>query len=399
MLTTSGIGWSLEPEEVLVIANKNAFDSVSLAKYYIKKRRLPKNNLIKLRVSIKESCTRDEYNNKIVIPVRDFIEKNDSQRLIRCLVLMYGMPLKVAPPALNEEEKAALAELVQKRNDLNNQLKNINEKEKTQSIKKELENLKKKITGLTKANQNSSLDSEIALVLRKDYPLSGWYPNPFFIGYRQKNIGNMPDDVLMVSRLDGPTKKIVKRIIDHSIAVEENGLSGTAYFDARWPEPSEKKTSGAGFYDQSIHRAANRVKKSKKMPVIIDAKAQLFQPGECPEAALYCGWYKLAHYVDAFKWQPGAVGYHIASSECATLKRSSSRVWCKVMLEKGVAATIGPVGEPYVQAFAVPEIFFGLLIDGKLTLAECYLLSNPFWSWKMALVGDPLYRPFKIKNN
>jgi len=65
------------------------------------------------------------------------------------------------------------------------------------------------------------------------------------------------------------------------------------------------------------------------------------------------------------------------------------------MLEKGVAATIGPVGEPYVQAFPVPEIFFGYLVDGYLSLAECYLISTPYLSWKMVLVGDPLYRPFK----
>jgi uncharacterized protein (TIGR03790 family) len=91
----------------------------------------------------------------------------------------------------------------------------------------------------------------------------------------------------------------------------------------------------------------------------------------------------------------GAVGFHIASSACSTLKKEESRVWCKVMLEKGVTATLGPVFEPYVETFPVPDIFFGLLIKGSFTLAECYALSNPFWSWQMVLIGDPLYRPFK----
>ncbi|MFC1820066.1 TIGR03790 family protein, partial [Thermodesulfobacteriota bacterium] len=72
------------------------------------------------------------------------------------------------------------------------------------------------------------------------------------------------------------------------------------------------------------------------------------------------------------------------------------RVWCKMMLEKGVAATIGPVNEPYVQAFPIPELFFRFLLDGYWTLAECYALSQPFWSWQMVLIGDPLYRPFII---
>jgi len=67
------------------------------------------------------------------------------------------------------------------------------------------------------------------------------------------------------------------------------------------------------------------------------------------------------------------------------------------MLEKGVAATIGPVGEPYVQGFPLPEIFFSGLLGGDLTLAECYLISLPYLSWQMVLIGDPLYRPFKSK--
>ena len=65
------------------------------------------------------------------------------------------------------------------------------------------------------------------------------------------------------------------------------------------------------------------------------------------------------------------------------------------MIEKGIAATIGPVAEPYVQGFPLPEIFFTLLTDGYYTLAESYLVALPFLSWKMVLIGDPLYRPFK----
>jgi hypothetical protein len=68
-----------------------------------------------------------------------------------------------------------------------------------------------------------------------------------------------------------------------------------------------------------------------------------------------------------------------------------------MMLEKGVAATLGPVGEPYLNSFPPPELFFPILIRGDATLAETYALSNPFLSWKMVLIGDPLYRPFKHK--
>jgi hypothetical protein len=53
------------------------------------------------------------------------------------------------------------------------------------------------------------------------------------------------------------------------------------------------------------------------------------------------------------------------------------------------------VAEPYVNAFPLPELFFGLLVEGNLTLAECYIVSLPYLSWRMVLIGDPLYRPFK----
>ena len=133
------------------------------------------------------------------------------------------------------------------------------------------------------------------------------------------------------------------------------------------------------------------------MHAILEESSELFAPGQCKNAALYCGWYRLANYVDAFEWKPGAVGFHIASSECGTLRNADSQVWCKRMLEEGVAVTIGPVDEPYVQSFPLPAVFFKYLIDGNLSLAECYILSIPYLSWKQVIVGDPLYRPFKNK--
>lgn len=389
--------WGLKADQILVLANRKASGSVGLARYYMKNRGVPADNLVKLWVTNREEISREEYEKNVAIPVRRYLNNKDPFRLIQCLVIMYGFPLKVAQPKLTSEEEAQLEKLQTRRDNLRRQIEGAGgeEKEKLEALKQEPAKLERKISALKRTDQISSLDSEIALVLEEDYSLSGWIPNPYFLGYRGKHVENFPRRVFLVSRLDGPSEEIVHRIIDDSVLAEKRGLQGTAYFDARWADPGDKETSGYGFYDKSIHRTANLVKKSKLMPVVLEDQESLFQPGDCPDAALYCGWYSLANYMDAFEWQLGAVGYHIASSECVSLKRKKSRTWCKMMLEKGVAATIGPVGEPYVQAFPVPEIFFGLLIQGRLTLAECYAASNPFWSWKIVLVGDPLYRPFK----
>lgn len=392
---------ALEPGEILVVANRNAARSIGLAKYYMKRRGIPKKNLVKLWVTDTEQCSRMDYNKKIAAPVKRYLEKNEFNGRIRCLVLMYGIPLKVAAPELCIEEKNEIESLKKRKLELKNSLTGIKEKEST-NLKKELGEIKKKIKNFKRiTNKGASVDSEIALLFDENYSLSWWAPNPYFLGFKGKKLSIKKENILMVSRLDGPSSEIVKRIINDSIQAESEGLRGTGYFDARWSDPGKKKKFsdfGYGFYDWSIHRAAEQLRKNDVMTIVVDDTKRLFEPGECPEAAFYCGWYKLSHYVDAFTWQPGSVGYHIASGECTTLKRENSRVWCKMMIEKGIAATIGPVGEPYVQAFPVPEIFFGFLSEGILSLVECYMVSTPYLSWKMVLVGDPLYRPFKNRN-
>ncbi len=394
---------ALERGQIVVIANKGAYHSVNLARYYMKKRRIDKDHLLVLHVTKKELCTREEYEQKIRKPIVEYLEKNDAYGNIQCLVLMYGMPLKIAPSAVTQKQRQEIQELKRERGKLEVRIKAFPDGEasggKRKRLVSELKNVKERIRRLRKTHERASLDSELSLVLNGTYPLRGWLPNPFFLGYRGSGIKNFPKHVLLVSRLDGPSPEVVRRIIDDSINAENKGLKGVAYFDARWPLPQKKEgtahLAGYKFYDFSIHKAAERLSRFGKLKVVINEKEELFQPGECPHAALYCGWYSLGNYIDAFQWIPGAIGYHIASSECVTLK-GNSNLWCKRMLEKGAAATIGPTSEPYVQAFPIPDIFFGLLVQGHYSLAECYFLSLPFLSWQMVLIGDPLYRPFSF---
>lgn len=386
------VGLALQPNQILVVANKNAARSVGLAEYYLQKRDLPEENLLQIWVTDGENCSREDFDKKIAKPVRRFLQQNQAGKQIRCLLLMYGVPMKAAGPPGTEKEKTVMDRLEAQKKELSDKLKGL-EGDRAGEVKKQLQKIRSDIRWeKIKRNRSSSVDSELALVLAQDYSLSMWQPNPFFVGFQNKDLPIAKKDVLLVSRLDGPDSETVKRIINDSLEAEREGLDGTAYFDARWPAPKEQKKSGNGLYDQSLHLAAGRVEESGRVKVVVDDSSELFQAGDCPDAALYCGWYRLANYVDSFEWQTGAVGYHIASQECQSLKRGS--YWCKRMLEEGVAATLGPVGEPYLQSFPVPEVFFAALLDRRYTLAEVFALANPFWSWKMVLVGDPLYRPF-----
>jgi uncharacterized protein (TIGR03790 family) len=150
---------------------------------------------------------------------------------------------------------------------------------------------------------------------------------------------------------------------------------------------------GYGGYDQSLRDMAELLR-GAGLDVTLDDKPELFAPGSCPDAALYCGWYSLAKYVDCCRFAPGAVAYHIASSEAASLRNPKATFWCPKLLEAGCVATLGPVAEPYTVGFPKPAEFFGFLVTGRHTLVECYWKTQLFTSWMTVLVGDPLYNPY-----
>ena len=383
--------YALDPNEVLVLANQNASESKGLAKFYMKRRGIPEKNLVLLFLTDKETCTRQEYEKKAVPPIRRFLNEHPQ---IRAIVTLFGVPLRISAPEDTREEKEKLQALETRKKTLEDQLSDNNFvdpdiKEKKQNA---LSLVQKEISGFRrKLDKTAAFDSELALVKKDNYELNMWIPNPYYLGFAHQKTGINKSEVLITSRLDGADETIVKRIITDSMEAEKNGLTGKAYFDARWQDPGSKQVSGYGFYDKSIHLASQLLTKENRIDVILNDSTSLFQKGEGHDAALYCGWYSLANYIDAFTWSKGSVGYHIASSECATLKRPATRVWCKKMLDKGIAATIGPIGEPYVQSFPVPEIFFNYLTEGYLSLAESYIISLPYLSWKMVLIGDPLY--------
>ncbi|NUQ61409.1 MAG: TIGR03790 family protein [Pirellulales bacterium] len=242
----------------------------------------------------------------------------------------------------------------------------------------------------------ASFDSELSLLDWPEYPLFRWQPNP--LHYAFDAVPNKRP-AMMVARLSAPSSDLVMKLIDASIATEKVGLDGTVYLDARGMSYDAKKDQPGSYgqYDQSLRDLAERLKNHTKLKVVLDNESTLFQPGACPDAALYCGWYSLGKYVDAFDWKPGSVGCHLASMEAETLQNPKSEVWCNAMLRDGVAATLGPTYEPYLGAFPLPDDFFSLLLTGRYTLAEVYYRTTPFSSWVMVLVGDPLYNPFKTR--
>lgn len=391
-LLCGGKLFALAPNEILIIANKDIEESMGLARYYCAQRGVPDKNILALPLGadLKDTISRDNYEKQLVEPIR---RKFFTERLvgeIKCLLTLYGVPIKVGGRGVLEDQKDKLQEL----NRLAEQEKQILEKLKLagltdsaehKQINRRLAQLQLTIDRINGKETNASVDSELSLVLFDSYDLYRWQSNMLKDEVRGGN-----SVTLMVSRLDGPDYDIIKGLVDKAITAEKKGLKGIAYIDSR----GITSKNMYGHYDLSLRNLAAFTKSETEIPVIEERAPKLFAPGTCPETALYCGWYSVGKYVDAFDFVDGAIGYHIASFEAASLRDPNSSQWCPSMLMDGITATLGPVAEPYLHAFPEPRAFFPKLYEGNC-LVEAYYLTKPLNSWQMLLIGDPLYRPFK----
>ena len=84
--------------------------------------------------------------------------------------------------------------------------------------------------------------------------------------------------------------------------VEAEGLQGKVYIDNRGIGKLDQQKVTPGSYadfDRALLITAKGIEEQTDLEVVLETTPNLFQPGECPDAALYCGWYSLAKYVDA----------------------------------------------------------------------------------------------------
>jgi len=400
LIILGGSASALEPKQVLVIANAAMPESLDVARHYLKVRGVPEDNLLALDLPTTEVMTRPDYDDKLVKPLRARLAEFPGA--IRCLLTVHGVPLKVGPQVPTADERARLDVLLPKRTML--QAK-IAELEKTvpkdeaaiKALRDEDAKLGGEVYKLAHGETEAAVDSELMLVLHPAYDLYRVTPNPLYRGFPEEKAKKLAPLTLMTCRLDGPTPAVAKRLVDDAVAVETaGGLKGKAYFDARglkYDKAKPNQHTGYEGYDESFREAAALLKDAG-LDVTLDDKEPVFAKASCPDAALYGGWYSAGNFVASNTFARGAVAWHLASYELSSMRTPGTQ-WVANLLNSGAAVTLGPVHEPYTIAFPKPAEFFGLLATGKYTVVECYAKSTYFASWMNALIGDPLYNPYK----
>jgi uncharacterized protein (TIGR03790 family) len=90
------VAMGLTGQETLVVANSASNESVELAKFYMTARQIPQSNLLLLKTTTDYQVSRNEYETALRQPLAEFLKKDGMSDKIRCVVFMWGIPVRVA---------------------------------------------------------------------------------------------------------------------------------------------------------------------------------------------------------------------------------------------------------------------------------------------------------------
>jgi len=356
----------IPPGALAVLYNSTQPESKNLALHYASQRNIPADNLVGLPLSADDLISRHEYNTTLRDPLLKTFHDNNwwtldkdpagnpriTNQTIRVLLTIRGVPFGIkrspADPAAAPEQP-----------------------------------------GTAPTQDEAAIDSELTLLAVENHPISGALNNPYFKSEQPITEANL-SGLLLVARLDGPSDAICKRMIDDAIAVELEGLWGMSYLDLA------RKTGAYQIGDNWINAIAAQ-NSTLGIPTVVDGNHDTFVTNyPMRDAALYYGWYTTHRngplLNEAFHFKRGAIAVHLHSFSAAKLRDANSH-WTGPLLDKGAAATVGNVFEPYLQMTHHFDIFHDRLIQGH-SLVEAASMAMPVLSWQGLVLGDPLYRPF-----
>jgi len=346
---------TLKPQHVAVLYNKNVKASQDLANHYALMRKIPAENLIGIDVVDKDHITREVFETSIQKPLRAIFTNKKwwaigtdtagntaaTNLKMKVLVCMRGIPFGIQRQG--------------------------------------------------KANNEASVDSELSALSFLTAPTKGILKNPYFKSTTEVTTAKEALNLLLVGRIDGPSYEQCTRMINDAVAVEAAGLWGMTYLD------HAKKGGGYELGDSWLSNI-EKTNWKEGIPTVVDKNKQTL-PHDYPmsDAAWYFGWYTkdvngpLMH--ETFRFRKGAVAAHLHSFSARNL-RNAKKGWAGPILEKGAAATVGNVYEPYLQMTHHFDLLHDRLLKGH-TFIEAAYMAMPVLSWQGVAIGDPLYRPGK----
>ncbi len=335
------------PERTLVVVNRGDRISEEIGEYYMHRRKIPADNLCRIRAPRMEQITRREYEAWVEPGVMDCLEKGDARERIDYIVTTKGVPLRI------------------------------------------------------NGANNAAVDSELTLLYDKlngkEHPREGKVLNPFF-GQPSARFDKARFSMYLVTRLTGYSLEDVKGIIDRAQQAENRGivvLDGTNWQN----QMGERALAGAARI-----LPGDRVRYENETDPTYDVSGVIGYAswGSNDKHRLGEG-----RRDPGFEWLPGGIATEYVSSDGRTFEEppedwrpttwdDRSGFWegspqslTADFIRQGATGASGHVYEPKLDATPQPDLLFPAYLQGR-TLAESFYLSIRYLSWMNVIVGDPL---------
>lgn len=336
------------PKEVLVVINQNSPDSQAIGSYYVRKRAIPKENVVFIKSTSDPNISTANYQAGIEKPVRDNLSRNKNK--VSFIVLTKGVPYRL-------------------------------DNDGGYSVDGHLSTMEMKVSPIRGDLPNAS-DHDQRNEIRRAI-------NPYF--NKREPFSHDKFKMYLVTRLEGYSVADAKALVDRSLAAKRE--KGPFFFDMA----GNRSDGDYGTMNQSLKLAADGLE-FRDYNVILDSATEFVSPKE--PVAGYASWgsndgaYKRDVY-NRVRFKPGAICETFVSTSAFTFsKREHWQSLIADLIEQGVTGVKGYVSEPFTFALARPQILFERYVSG-FNLAESFYMASPVIKWKDVVIGDPLCAPYK----
>jgi uncharacterized protein (TIGR03790 family) len=326
---------------VVVVENLDNADSVAIADYYQRKRKLPAENVCAVRCTDVEECSYKEYEEQLKRPLQKFLAHLN--RPIDYIVLTKGIPIRT-----HEGNTGGFS----------------------------VDSL---LVMMDKAEPTGS-PGGVATMMQS---------NPYFT--KSERFSHARFGIYLVTRLIGYTRAHCLRLIDNSLAATRR--------DGPFLLRTGPGHNDAGF--KSINnsmRQANEILTSRHLTSILSLGDEF--PGGDKNLMGYYSWGsndlkfdKVAY--NSLGFAPGGIAETAVSTSARTFAdpKASGQSLIADLVAQGVTGCKGYVSEPGIAAMAHADILFDRYTAG-FNLAESFYMASWHTHWKDMVIGDPICAPY-----
>lgn len=326
-----------DAKRVLLVINKRSALSADIGEYYIRRRQIPRENVIRVDIPINPWITEEVFKSNLDKPIRNALARNGGLDFV---VLTDDIPIRFDKSGYSVDGFIAAQDLP--------------------------------VTPIVNPNKESVMKSL----------------NPYFgknEPFSRKKFG-----MVLVTRLMGYELDHVRKLIDNSVKAKFE--TGPFFFD----QAANRSQGSFGELNEGMLKAVQGLRQ-QGYSATLESSETFLNPGV--KVMGYCSWgsndsnFRTSTY-RSVQFKPGAIAETFVSTSGRTFRRTNDGGQSLIadLIEQGVTGVKGYVSEPYTFSLCRPEILFSRYANG-FNLAEAMYMASPIIKYKDIVIGDPLCRP------